>query len=658
MAMLFGVFAVLSACAGTDWEGDREKFKQARQALTTGQLKRYQRLANELKDYPLHYYLRYHDYKSRIKGVPDAEVREFLAEYADAPLAKMLRRSWLVHLAGQGDWKSFLEIYVPQKRTVLKCHHALARIELKQEPARALEDAKQLWLAGKSQPAACDPLFKHLYASSLMDDDLVWERIRLAMYKKNLGLARFLAKRLKVQSSRQWAARWQAMHQAPEKALKKFADKDSAKAREILAYGISRLAGKDAEKAHERWQHYKTRYAFHDWAAAETEREIALEAADQDLPQAMQWLAAIARPYRNEAVRQTRIKLTLAAQDWQAALAALPMFIDERNSYRWRYWQARALEGNGSPEAAWETYRELAKERDYYGFLAADRLGIPHALKHKPILSTEAEEKKLLADHAGILRAREFYFLKMDTSARREWRDAIKLLNKRELEIAAAMARSWCWYDWAIMTVAKAKSWDDLDVRFPTPFHNYIMAGADELDLDIAWVYGVIRQESAFSRTVRSGAGALGLMQLMPATAKKTAGRIGIEIEEKRDIVDIHNNIRLGTAYLRRMLDRFKGNRMLASAAYNAGPTRVRRWLAERGCLPADIWVELIPFRETRNYVRRVLSYSAIFNMKLNGKIHSMGLTEIPKELCAPRKERVLTRNNATISPGRVTKQR
>jgi len=211
----------------------------------------------------------------------------------------------------------------------------------------------------------------------------------------------------------------------------------------------------------------------------------------------------------------------------------------------------------------------------------------------------------------------EFYDVSLFAQARREWRHGVNQMQRREQAIAGALAGKWEWHDRAVFTTAKAGAYDDLALRFPMPFKAVFSKYAKEKGLDLAWVYGIARQESAFMKGAKSHVGASGLMQLMPATAKYVAKKIGLEIETQQDIVDVENNINLGTAYLQQMLNTFGGNYMLATAAYNAGPGRSQRWSKRHGCLPADIWVELIPFDETRTYVRRVLFYTRIFEYRL-----------------------------------------
>jgi soluble lytic murein transglycosylase len=265
----------------------------------------------------------------------------------------------------------------------------------------------------------------------------------------------------------------------------------------------------------------------------------------------------------------------------------------------------------------------LAGERDYYGFLAADRVGQVYRFGHDAVPFTETD---LAAAEAlpGIARARELLRVGLTIDARREWRDAIRDLDDRQLEIAAVLAGRWGWHDRAIVTVARADHFDDLDLRFPLVYQDLVLSNARATGLDPAWVYGVMRQESAFWEDARSRSGALGLMQLMPSTARETARRLRERVDDVYDLLSPPKNIRLGVAYLRRVLDRFDGHQGLATAAYNAGPGRVRSWLPGSHPLAADIWVDTVPFNETRGYVKRVMAYTAIYEHRLERPVRPL----------------------------------
>jgi len=626
----------LSAHAST-LSQQRWQFDRAEKALKAKDWDKFQKISRLLQNYPLYYYLRYQYLNEHLKQVRPSEIRVFLKRYGNTYFGQKLREDWLYQLAGKGNWKGFMQDYTPLKSTSMQCLYTYARLMTKQKQQGAIEEAKKLWLVGKSQPHACTPLFDYLYQGGLIDKSLLWERIGLAMKKGRLSLASFLAKRLEP-ADRVWVTRWQAMHKKPARSLAQFKGSDLPVVRQIILHGIRRLARQDFESAQVYWKKFQRRYAFSVQEIGEIQRDLALASVNHDHPQALKWLTAVNQKYLNKKVSDARIKLALKKQNWHALADFLTELPDgEENKLQWRYWLARALEQTGKKAQAQQIYQKLAKERDYYGFLAAERIGAKYQMQHHPIVFTAAEKAQVMKEPT-IKGAYEFYKLsqskdKWYLNARREWQYAIGHLPPAQKAIAVVLASHWEWHDQAIMAAAKAGYYDDLDVRFPLAFKSQLTRGAKRQGIDLAWVYGIVRQETAFRHKARSRAGALGLMQVMPATARFVAKKIDLKLKRRQDILDIDTNIKLGTAYLQQMLDKFDGNYMLATAAYNAGPGRSKRWAAENSCVPADLWVELIPFNETRKYVRSVLFYTRIFEERLQRKqLRPLRVTLAPQD--------------------------
>ena len=246
------------------------------------------------------------------------------------------------------------------------------------------------------------------------------------------------------------------------------------------------------------------------------------------------------------------------------------------------------------------------------------------------------EEFEEIANLPAIVRARELLLVNQFADARREWNFATEKFNKRQYQIAAALAHQWQWHDYAIRTIAKGNYFDDLTIRFPTPFDTIVNKYSVKRKVEPAYIYGIIRRESAFNAQARSPVGARGLMQLMPATANQVSRQLNLKKPRRHDLYIPSFNINLGSTYISDMLDKFDGHRALASAAYNAGPHRVNAWLPEEVELPADVWVDTIPFTETREYVRAVLTYTAFFEWKNNQSptrlsVHLKPVTPTPK---------------------------
>lgn len=605
-----------TVAAADDYAAERQRFLEARKALQQNQSAHYQQLADRLRDYPLYPYLRYDELRTRFSSATDADIRTFLDEFGDTPLAERLRLSWLNHLARQHQWRRFLAFYPGNSDSAeLQCFYLRATRE---EPADAawLDAAVALWRVGKSQPDACDPVFKALTNSPRMTQELVWERIRLAMDNNALSLASYLSRMLPA-GERKWVDLWRTAHHRPSTVRGHAAlAADSAPAREILAHAMVRLARNDAQEAYDWWAVLADRYAFDAAVRAEVSRRVALAAAYQRLPQAYLWLAQVPDSARDRAVREWQARSALLQREWPALLAAIDaMPAEERSESEWRYWHGHALAELGDRAAAELTLEPLAGERSYHGFLAADFLGRPYSLGHTPIPAEDADLERLQRQQPAFVRARELRRADLIHDARREWAYAIRTLDPRGLEVAAALAHHWDWHDRAIITAARSGHQDDLAVRFPVLYEREVVKTAKQLDLDPAWIMGVMRQESAFMVDARSPVGALGLMQLMPATGSQMARMLKLPTPSRATLLQADTNIRLGSNYLRHVLDDL-GNKVLATAAYNAGPHRVRRWLPET-TLPAALWVDTIPFTETRGYVRGVLAFTTVYDARL-----------------------------------------
>ncbi|MCV6637907.1 transglycosylase SLT domain-containing protein [Candidatus Albibeggiatoa sp. nov. NOAA] len=603
----------------------RTLFLQAHEAYQKKDNDRFLTLSRQLKNYPLHSYLSYLDLKRRFKTASESEMLYFLRRYGDSALGSKLRKDWLHHLAKRKRWSIYLKAYTPQKSTALQCHQLNALLQTNRLKNTDIKQIKTLWLVDKSQPAACDPLFGYLYSNNLVNDGLLWQRIYLVMQSNQVKLAQALGKRLSA-GQQGWINLWAQVHYKPLAKLQNFKYADSKMSRDIIVHGLKRIAIQDFKQAVSLWEKFQRRYAFSEHQIGKMQRELAFAGLKKDYDRAFRWLAAVDENYVSESLHEKRLNLALKQQHWQALADFIETLPDSmQNKLQWQYWYARALEQQNQSAKARKIYQKLSKERDYYGFLAADRIGANYHVYHKPTSFTRGEWKKI-QQNPNIRRAYEFKKVGMKTNSRRAWNYAVSHLDNKDKAIASALARHWKWYDLGIFTAAKAKAYDDLNVRFPMPYFQNLKNEAKTQNVDLAWVYGIVRQESAFAKDARSHAGAMGLMQLMPATGRLVARKIGLPLRRTKEILELDNNIALGTAYLSQMLDKFDGNYMLATAAYNAGPGRAVRWEKERKCMPVDLWVEMIPFNETRRYVKRVMFYTAIFESRLGRKTTPMRL--------------------------------
>jgi len=611
------------AATPPDLGAQRKAFLSAQAAVTSGKSAVFKALLPKLETYPLYGYLLYEDLSRRLPSAKEAELRAFLTRTADSPISARLRSLWLTQLAQQQHWKIFIAAYEPQEDDELRCYFLRARLAVG-KINELMDDTKRMWLVAHEQPAVCDPVFDAWRRAGGMTEDLLWQRIRLAMDAGKLSLAQSLAVHLKA-DGRAWVERWVRVHQTPAKELEQAGlRQDTPIAREIVRYGVLRLLKFDVDVANDRWRALKPQYAFTPQQIAFVEREIALQAAYRQHPRALEWLNAL--NVADEQVVQWRARTALSLGKWDALRDVITALSPtDAQQDQWLYWKARALTEIGAAEGeaaydgvAFDLFDSLVGRRSYYGFLAADRMSRSYEFQHASVQFSEADLAQI-AQLPGLQRAYELLLLDRTLDARKEWLLATAHFNNRQLQVAAVLAHQWGWHDRAILTLAQSSENDDMDVRFPMAYQDQVAAVSSRYHLDPAWVYGIIRQESAFMLDSRSGVGAMGLMQLMPATASFTAKLIKLPFKGNSELLDVNRNIELGSAYLKHLADQYAGNPVLATAAYNAGPQRVNMWMPAAS-QAADVWVETVPYRETREYIKRVLTYTTIFDQRLGGQ--------------------------------------
>ncbi len=628
--ILLALFAVTGVAQASLADQARRKAFQGAEKLALAGKPVPRQLEQLLKGYALFPYLEYARLKGRLSRASNKEVEQFLQTWADTPLAPLLRNRWLSVLAKRQDWKNYLRFYRDQENIERQCHYLNALIQTGKKE-KAFARVTPLWLHGKSRPKACDPVFKAWRQAGRLTPDLLWQRIALAMDRGNIKLVRYLKKSLPARE-RPWADTWIRIHNRPELA---FTEKRLGKAHpqrlRMLRDAAYREIRKDPLAAIDYWKKLQKQFSFPPMEKHLVDRKLALWLARKDDPRAVSFLTGLRPCGHDTRLQEALVRSALLHGDWpQVARRIREMPMEEQLSERWRYWLARALEQTGQRSEANDIYAKLANERSYHGFLAADRLGREYRFAPKKAIVDPAITARI-ASHPAVPRIRELLAMERWVDARREWRLLTRELDAEEYKAAASLAKSWNWHDQAIFTLAKSDYWDDLELRFPLEHRQQVSRFAGRNGLDLSWVFGVIRQESAFNPSVRSYAGAVGLMQLMPATARYVSRKL---LKKKRnprhkDLITPATNIELGTTYLADVLTSLGDNPVLATAAYNAGPHRVKRWLPKHR-LPADIWVELIPFSETRRYVQRVFTYAVIYDYRLGRKITRLSDRMLP----------------------------
>lgn len=618
LACLLLSAATLSTAQAASLAQQRLYYDEAKQALDNGDSGPYRRYANALRDYPLEPYLAYIELTARLKQASTAEIEKFLAEHGDLPQANWMKLRWLRWLAERGDWQTFINHYNPQLNfTELDCYFGQYQLAHGQR-SEGYQTAQALWLVGKSQPNACDPLFERWAAEGQLTEDKRWQRAKLAAEARNFGLLTYLVDNLPTLGSQ--GQLLLAVAQKPEllSDTGRFASANPAMA-DVVGFGLRRLARQDPEKALSLLDLYSKRMDFSVVEKVAIARQIGLTLAKRFDSRALPLMSKYDPQLLDNTVSEWRMRLLLRLGRWDEAYKlSLRLPAELASTNRWRYWQARSLQlAQPNSQQPISLYKPVAAERDFYGFMAADQLKTPYQLNNQPLALAPSVIQKV-RNTAGIRRALEFHARGQIVDGRREWYYVSRLFSRDELVAQARLAYEMEWYFPAIRTISQAKYWDDLEVRFPMAYRPTLVREAKIRGLHSSWVFAITRQESGFMADARSGVGASGLMQLMPATAKETARRFGIPLTSSQQVLNPQKNIQIGAAYLSQVHDQFNGNRILASAAYNAGPGRVRQWLKGTDHLAYDVWVESIPFDETRQYVQNVLAYSVIYGQKLD----------------------------------------
>ena len=619
------VVAVITRTANP--AADRE-FLSARDAFERCDLKvltiardQFRASGSSLGDYPLAIYVQYWwllanlAQSSAFGATHAAEFSAFLASHPESVLAENLRKDWLRALAKLERWDLFLPEFqrLNIDDTDLICHHW--RYRMGQGDRSTFTEARAFWTAARPASDACYYVFEQLRAGQSITAETTWPRVRKFLEENQLADARrsaALIEKVAVSFERMTAS----IGLNPAGFLEK--EKLNVKSRasvELYLFALNRMARSDAGMAaaalERRGADMPAADRHYAWA------QIGLYGAMQHDRSALVWFEKAASFPLSDMQAAWKARAALRAGNWAQVRAAIDaMSPAEKRDAAWRYWLARteAAEGNG-PEAA-KLRETLARENSFYGLLAAEESGVVPTLNWKGWKPSKAD---LAAVHErpAINRALLLYRLDMKAEGLKEWQFAIRNMNDQELLSAAELARSANVPDRAIGTADRTLMLHDFSQRFPMPYRNNLQEHAKAQGLDESWIYGLIRQESRFMADAKSRVGAAGLMQLMPATATWAAKRVGMSSYSPQRVADISVNLALGSFYLRHVLDNL-GHPVLATAAYNAGPGRARRWRADQG-LEGAIYAESIPFTETRDYVKKVMANAWFYAHQAGG---------------------------------------
>ncbi|MDB2706650.1 transglycosylase SLT domain-containing protein [Pseudomonadales bacterium] len=595
----------------------RAVFLEARQIARKGKLSALKPLLESLTDYPLRSYIEYEALLARPYSSDEA-VQAFIENHPNFPISAQLRRAFADYRRDQDRSESFLRFHQPEDADVEnQCFRASALWALERTQA-AMAATRALWLHGRSQPKRCDKAFSRWRRAGGLTQALAWQRYELAVLAGEDRLAAYLERTLS-EDQRTLARQLTRLRQRPTRADRyETVDFNDPEQQALADFALKMLIKKRPAEALHLIADLKDSGRLAPAQALEYDYAAALRLIREDNLTVNDALIPAALRTNPDLIEASLIQLIKAGRfnALSTPLSQLPA--SAQGTLRWQYWQARAelsSQDIGGRESARVSFERLASERDYYGHLAALWLGIPGSLADQ---STTIAPEKLL-DLAAAPTAQRIYELRAlgeTLEARREWFQLIKPFSNTELRIAAALASQWHWHDMAIATLAQAQAWDEVIERFPRPYAERFTEAARTQGVPVTLAMAVARRESGFWTEARSPVGAQGLMQLMPRTAQSVAKSIDLDSPTDLVLTQADTNIKLGTAYLGQLLQRFNDNRVLALAAYNAGPSRAKKWYTNPQ--PIDAFIEGIPFAETRAYVKAVLLYAAIY-AQLNG---------------------------------------
>ena len=618
MNRLWVVLLVLVAAAAHGAAGD-DDFLAAREAFRAGSSARLEKHAARLKGHLLEPYASYWLLSMRLEQASPEDVRAFLAANRDSPLSERLRSEWLKSLGKRGQWDLFnAELPLLAGDDIeITCYALQSRLRV--NPEETLPEVRPLWFVPRDLPESCTPLFNALAAAGMLPPDALWMRIRLALEAGRVTLVRHIAE-------------WLPRGQAPDFALLESIASNPAgylerqnfnlktrAGRETVLFAVHRLARTSAQQAARHLAKLEPQLPQEErayiWGM------VGYLGAMRHERDALTWFARAGD--LSDVQLAWKARAALRARNWQEVLAAIDAMTGRESSDpAWRYWKARAFKALGRREEANELLQPLSAEFNFYGQLALEELGGKVALPataYKP----GAEDLRAMGQHPGLKRALALYRLNLRTEANREWIWAVRDFDDKQLLAAAELARRYEIYDRAIYTADRTVGLHDFSLRYLVPFRDVLKAHTDQLALDEAWVYGLIRQESRFISGAKSHAGASGLMQLMPGTARWVAKKLGLKDWRWSQVTDVDVNVNLGTYYLKHVLDSLDGYPVLASAAYNAGPGRARAWRPE-SAMEGAIYAETIPFNETRDYVKKVMANASYYSEALNQQVQTL----------------------------------
>jgi len=615
--------SAFSAEARDPFEKVRESFRKAYEEVDDPAAKRHPD-SEALRNYPLYPYLQ----AARIRraladagdelGSVDQRAQTFVTYYENEPVGKGLRRVWLSSLAERGHWQQFLDQYRANLADdALECQSFTARIELERTSDLAPLIAKR-WLTSRSLPD-CERAFDWMRAQDALTPELIEQRARMALKEANSGFAREIAAFLPADRAApvlQWASLLEDSQRQIDALI---ATPATAVEDEALLAGWTRYARRDRDLAMRRFDAFTRARGLTQATASRYALALALALSWDRKPEALRYFDRVAAADLDDYALEWEARASIWNSDWQRLANTIAAMSDpQRGLSRWRYWAARAAEHNDDAKLARQLYESTLTDDNYYSVASASRLGQSFA-PHPERLVVDDAQLKQIEQLPALVRARELFRSEMRDLANQEWAYGYDMLPQPSRPQAIQLASRWGWHEQAIMTAAQLRLFNDYTLLYPQPFDREVRAASELSKLPRELIYSVMRQESLYRTDAVSSAGAQGLLQLMPDTARRTARTWKQPKPGEDALFEPNVAIVLGAAHLKDLMDRFGGQTVVAIAGYNSGPNAAARWIPPQP-VEADVWIENIPYNETRTYVQRILWHNLVFNWLKSGE--------------------------------------
>lgn len=530
-------------------------------------------------------------------------------------LSDRLRKKWLAYLAKKQQWQAYIAAYQPTNNVTRQCYYLTAIYKTDDKNLNS-DQIKKLWLTGKTQPKACQYIFEKWQSSEFFSDEYIWQRIQLAIQKKNIRLVRNLQDLLPQQEQSK-IDNWIKVFKNPT-LLSSMQFDDTEHSNDIIVSALKRWIRSDMDAAIDYWNTIKTDRNFSAQQKQDIYQDLALYAALRNRADANDYFNQLDPQLTPLKYYEWQIRAALKKHNWQSVLSLIEKLPEPlRNKSCWQYWYARSFQKMGQEKTAQALYAPLSEKRNYYGFLASHYGDYPMNMEHE----TYKDAPELLEPHTQQITYINQLYRKQNYNKANliSYELANNLSQAGQYQLARKYA-DWKWHDKALMLANLSDHSNDLNLRFPLAHSALVEKYAEKYQVNPALIFAIIRQESTFRKKVKSNAGALGLMQVIPSTARKMSRIYKIPLGSMRQMYQAKTNLKIGTAYVSHLSKRFNQHPILIAAAYNAGPRQVNYWLKKFPETDTDLWIETLPWNETRNYLKNITSFYVVYQYRLNEK--------------------------------------